>query len=270
MVYSEFVVSTRPQFGDYSACNPDPKTGIFKCEHYSQPTNRTTPKQCKSGFEMYHHDCLNGTIYKYLPYADEGACCAACTADAGKCDGWNMPDASSHGCQLLTSPLFQWDDGQEEGKCIAAQRAPGYTPGSDCWYDDHYFNATFSGVCDRKICVCDAIENYAMGRELGAMCRHHSNSSSSRRRASAAATAPLHTIPEHVQLSTTTTATAATTTTAAAASAASATATAITGAKGADFSNYWACNAAIYDACFDTIGVAATADKVSRLWSSLV
>jgi hypothetical protein len=237
MVYSEFVVSTKPHFGDYSACNPDPKTGIFACEHYDQPSNRTTPKQCQIGFEMYHSDCLNGTIYKYLPYADEGACCAACTAEGGKCDGWNMPDRDKPGCQLLTAPLFQWDNGQHMSTCTAAQHYPGYKPDSNCWYNDNYYNSSFDGICDRKVCVCDAVENLAMGRELGAMCHHHGNKSLAD---------PGRRLGLSRLLSRTATATATAITT--------------TTTDVGDFSNYWDCNGYIFDACFDTIG--GPADKV--------
>jgi hypothetical protein len=100
MVYSEFLIQTAPRFGDYAACNPNASTGVFQCEHYSTPSKKV-PKQCKGNFWLYDSDCLNGTVYKTIEDADKGECCAACSADGAKCEGWNMPDGKGKGCELL-------------------------------------------------------------------------------------------------------------------------------------------------------------------------
>ena len=185
MVYSEFVIAADPRMGDYAACNPNSTTGKFQCEHYGGGgSNVPVPAQCKKGFEMYHNDCLNGTVYDSLPNTDEGGCCAACTKDGAKCLGWNLLKKAGT-CQLMTAPLVQWDSGQATGSCTSAEVSEGSTS-SNCWYEDPTYNTTFNGACDRSKCDCDAIENLAMGYEPGAMCHHHGNSSDSRNKRSRA------------------------------------------------------------------------------------
>ena len=98
MVYTEFVVETHDRFGEYNACNPNNKTGIFQVRRatayfvcvwlyscacvcanvwctfithlnlvrysHAQCETRTSgniPHQCATGFEIFHEDCLNGT-----------------------------------------------------------------------------------------------------------------------------------------------------------------------------------------------------------------
>jgi hypothetical protein len=102
MVYSEFTIATDPRFGDYAACNPNASTGIFQCEHYDSGSNASSvPTQCSKGFEMYHRDCLNGTIYKVLPTADEGACCAACTVSVQSALNRSIPSCCAGLCYSL-------------------------------------------------------------------------------------------------------------------------------------------------------------------------
>eukprot|EP00040_Diaphanoeca_grandis_P040022 m.260964 g.260964 ORF g.260964 m.260964 type:complete len:572 (+) comp40978_c0_seq1:110-1825(+) len=193
MVYSEFVVTTRDAFGEYQPCNPcsgqAPKNatpsshdintycppgtpnGTFVCSSYS--SQQTGPPQCQFGYEIWHQDCLNGTIYHTLtglnPQDAEGACCAACSADNATCAGWNMPDGDNGTvCQLMRHPLLIHEGGQLTGKCKAAVVDPS---SSRCWYDDQYYNTTFNDVCDRANCTCEPITAHqVVGRELSAMC----------------------------------------------------------------------------------------------------
>ena len=156
MGYTEYTVSTRPAFGDYAACNPcttakrnasshsydesptcapGMKDGTFVCEGYGRGggSSTPTPKQCQSGFDIWHRDCLNatsGTLIKTLTDADEGACCAACTAESD-CAGWNMPKGYNGSiCQLLKRPLVQWNDAQSVSSCKAAEVD---NDPRDCW-----------------------------------------------------------------------------------------------------------------------------------------
>ena len=198
MVYTEYTVKTKV-FGEYTPCNPcqshfngtggggdaPPKCpdgkpdGTFVCEAYgsSGGSSPPPPKQCQGGYDIWHRDCFNGTVFQTIQ-GDEGDCCAACTAAGDKCAGWNMPHGyNGSTCQLMTYPLVQWDDGQSLSQCKAAQRARGRR---DCWYDDPQYNATFDKFCDRSECTCGAITQQAMGREESAMC--HEGRRRSRRR----------------------------------------------------------------------------------------
>lgn len=174
MVYTEFVVKTR-SFGDYAACNPDPVTGTFQCEHYTNP-NSFPPQQCAANYFTFDDDCLNGTVYKtiQLPKADglnssssssrdgggggvggeggEGGCCQACTDDGfEKCQGWNMPDTHGTVCELLTGPLVTWKNAQHlpGATCTSAMVFQGAS-GSTCWYDDEYYKK----VRPLRGCLC--------------------------------------------------------------------------------------------------------------------
>lgn len=194
MVYTEYTVTTKAAFGEYTPCNPcsnadfngssyerPPKCpagkpdGTFVCQSYGGgggSSGPPPPPQCQSGFEIYHRDCLNGTLLKEV-HGDEGDCCAACKAEGDDCAGWSMPEGyNSTVCQLLKKPLVQWNDAQSTGhKCKAAEVEHGGGP--DCWYSDPTMNATFSAYCSHDSCSCEAIETMAMGREQGAMCYSH-------------------------------------------------------------------------------------------------
>jgi hypothetical protein len=130
MVYTQYTVSTKA-FGEYAACNPcqskkpghggsggggdAPPTcppgkpdGTFVCEQFGASSGPPPPPQCASGFDMWHRDCLNGTIIKTLDQATEGECCAACKAAGEECAGWNMPKGYNGSvCQLMKEPLIQ-------------------------------------------------------------------------------------------------------------------------------------------------------------------
>ena len=95
MVYTEYTVGAKA-FGEYAACNPcqshpngssydaPPKCppgkpdGSFVCQGYGGGGGggAPPPPQCQSGFDIWHRDCFNGTIFKTLPQATEGDCCA--------------------------------------------------------------------------------------------------------------------------------------------------------------------------------------------------
>lgn len=188
MVYTEYTVTTKAAFGEYAACNPcsnaefngssymrPPKCpqgkpdGTFVCQGYGGSSQGPPPPpQCQDGFEIYHRDCLNGTLLKEI-HGSEGDCCAACKAEGEECAGWSMPEGyNGTVCQLLKTPLIQWNDAQSTGhKCKAAEVDHSQR---DCWYTDPHMNATFSDYCSHDSCTCDAIEKMAMGREEGAMC----------------------------------------------------------------------------------------------------
>ena len=150
-------------------CPAGKPDGTFVCQGYGGggSTGPPPPPQCQSGFEIYHRDCLNGTVFKTIQ-GDEGDCCAACTAAGEECAGWSMPEGyNSTVCQLLKQPLTQWENGQSVSKCKAAE--VDHDP-RDCWYTDPTMNASFSAYCSHDSCSCEAIEKMAMGREEGAMC----------------------------------------------------------------------------------------------------
>lgn len=200
MVYSEFVIATRDAYGEYQACNPcsgqapahpsghgnhgfdvycppGVKNGTFVCQT-EDGGGAPPPEQCQSGFDVWHRDCLNGTVYKTItklnPKTSEGDCCAACSADKDNCAGWNMPKGD-HGttCQLMKEPLVMWEDGQYDSSCKAAEVDH---HSRNCWYDDEYYNSTFGEFCDRSKCTCDVLEkNMPIGRELHPMCHQYSN-----------------------------------------------------------------------------------------------
>jgi hypothetical protein len=198
MVYTEYAVEAK-QFGEYAACNPCNNTasgggggggggmappkcptnpdgttapdGTFVCQGYGQPSGPPPPPQCQKGFEIFHQDCYNGTIFKTLQQASEGDCCAACTAAGETCAAWNMP-AGYNGtvCQLMKKPLVMWNEGQYKSKCKAAEVSRGGGGGRECWYSNPKYNETFAAYCDKSECSCEAINVQAMGREDGAMC----------------------------------------------------------------------------------------------------
>ena len=150
-------------------CPPGKPDGTFVCQSYGSGGNSgpPPPPQCQSGFEIYHRDCLNGTVFKTIQ-GDEGDCCAACKAAGDECAGWSMPDGyNSTVCQLLKEPLQQWNNGQSMSKCKAAEVDHDQR---DCWYSNPWTNATFAAYCSKDSCICEAIEKLAIGREERAMC----------------------------------------------------------------------------------------------------
>lgn len=171
MVYTEFVVETDKRFGEYNACNPDNKTGIFHCKTYD---SGDIPETCASGFEIYHEDCLNGTLLRSFPaaktlYEAEASCCAACSAEAN-CGGWNlMPGPSNWTCQVLANDrhLRDWNNAASTVGCKAAAVDPSAYA---CWYTDPEYNSSFASECDRTQCTCDAVDKDSVGRERHAMC----------------------------------------------------------------------------------------------------
>jgi len=179
MVYTQFTVESDVRFGEYNACNPDPKTGIFQCETYSANTN--IPRQCAAGFEFEHRDCLNGTSLRNFNTtgmelgAALGDCCSACSGAGSACSGWNlMPSQGTNQtwrCELLQGDLAEWSGAQALTGCKAA-----YHDSSSfaCWYADPEYNTTWQAECDPSSCTCDAISNMSVGREEHAMCWHHS------------------------------------------------------------------------------------------------
>eukprot|EP01052_Picozoa_sp_SAG31_P029751 SAG31_NODE_2985_length_4812_cov_3.398517_2_plen_180_part_00 len=149
MVYTEYTVSARA-FGEYEPCNPcqtKPPTGgggdappqcppgkvdgTFVCESYGASNSPPPPPQCAGKFDIWHRDCLNGTVFKTLSSATEGECCQACSAAGSECAGWNMP-AGYNGsvCQLMKEPLVQWNDGQTLSQCKSAE-----TDHGGSWWD---------------------------------------------------------------------------------------------------------------------------------------
>eukprot|EP01062_Namystynia_karyoxenos_P030191 TRINITY_DN22572_c0_g1_i1.p1 TRINITY_DN22572_c0_g1~~TRINITY_DN22572_c0_g1_i1.p1 ORF type:complete len:550 (+),score=168.64 TRINITY_DN22572_c0_g1_i1:79-1650(+) len=166
MVYTEFVVETQPRFGDYAACNPNKDTGIFECQHFSPPSD-DIPKQCQNDFRLQFEDCLNGTRYRTVSGGDEGACCAACHGDGDKCLAWNYANGS---CDLMTAPLVTWPGQMHKGCAASAYHMKGYQ--RKCWYENPQY-VGFADLCDKSKCSCDAIEQLAMGMEVGPMCWQH-------------------------------------------------------------------------------------------------
>jgi hypothetical protein len=179
MVYTEFVVESRDAFGEYQACNPDSRTGVFKCESEGAPSPTSTPEQCQAaGLMPFTEDCMNGTVYSRIT-ASEGECCAACSADGAKCAGYALPKSNGSECLLLSDPLVMWSGELVAQGCAAGfhftRGAGGFS--SPCWYDDPRYNKTvaFVRACDRADCTCEAISKKALGREDSAMCWHHSS-----------------------------------------------------------------------------------------------
>jgi len=179
MVYTEFVVEADARMGDYNACNPSSKTGIFECQTWS--ANAGTPRACAAGFEMFHEDCLNGTVLESFETKTcsvseaEGACCAACTKAGAHCGGWNLMPKSNKGtytCQVLAADdnLKEWSGAQATVGCKAANADPNSYA---CWYADPHYNTSFAGDCDPEKCTCDAISNRTVGYEPHAMCWNH-------------------------------------------------------------------------------------------------
>ena len=158
-------------------CPPGVKNGTFVCQT-EDGGGAPPPEQCQSGFDVWHRDCLNGTVYKTItklnPKTSEGDCCAACSADKDNCAGWNMPKGDQGTtCQLMKEPLVMWEDGQYDSSCKAAEVDH---HSRNCWYDDEYYNSTFGEFCDRSKCTCDVLEkNMPIGRELHPMCHQYSN-----------------------------------------------------------------------------------------------
>lgn len=180
MVYTEFVVESRDAYGEYQACNPDPRTGVFKCESEGgPPTSASTPEQCQAaGLMPFTEDCMNGTVYRSITVS-EGECCAACSADGPKCAGYALPKANGSECLLLSDPLVMWSGELVTQGCAAgfhfSRGGGGFS--DPCWYDDPRYNTTtaFLSACDRTNCSCDAISKKALGREESAMCWHHNS-----------------------------------------------------------------------------------------------
>jgi len=186
MVYTEFVVEVDTRFGEYNACNPNSDTGIFECETWG---SNNVPPQCAKGFEIFHDDCLNGTVIRSFPTPSnlaeaEAACCAACSKDGQQCGGWNMmPGTDSWTCQILANDkhLAEWSNAQSTVGCKAAQvDSSSYA----CWYANPQYNTSFAEVCDPRSCTCDAISNRSVGREQNAMCWQHSQMAKEKKAAS--------------------------------------------------------------------------------------
>lgn len=223
MVYTEFVVESRPAFGDYQACNPDPTTGVFQCESEGPSAGAGTPTQCQAaGLMPFTDDCMNGTVYSRLDATDEGECCAACSADGAKCAGYAMPRANGSECLLLGNPLVMWSGELAAQGCAAGfhftQGGGGFS--DPCWYSDPRYNTTaaFVAACDKASCTCEAISKMALGREQSAMCWHHSKPKPNDT-ATATATAP----------------------------------TAAVAHGSAEPPEFWTCSEAVYDVCFDQL-----------------
>ena len=185
MVYTEFVIESRDAYGEYQACNPDPHTGVFKCENEGGPSPSTnTPEQCRAaGLMPFTEDCMNGTVYSRIT-ATEGECCAACSSDGAKCAGYALPKANGSECLLLSGPLVMWSGELVTQGCAAGfhftQGGGGFS--DPCWYEDPQYNTTpaFLSACNKASCTCEAITKKALGREESAMCWHHHKSSPKR------------------------------------------------------------------------------------------
>jgi len=198
MVYSGFKVVTRDVYGEYEPCNPcqghgqgsksevqtcppGVPNGTFVCRSYND-MGPTPPPQCSGSFQIWHEDCLNGTVYKTLtgldPKEAEGKCCEACSADKTTCAGWNMPQGDNGTeCQLMKEPLVMWDGGQDVSKCKAAQVDHSQYR---CWYSNPEYATAFAPFCNRSECNCDVIDNHLpVGREIDAMCHQYSSDSMS-------------------------------------------------------------------------------------------
>lgn len=167
-------------------CNPNNGTGIFECTTGGS-NGSNTPRQCASGFEMYHEDCLNGTVFASFTTSSvwedaEADCCEHCTQAGAQCAGWNLGPkhqvenaGDRRTCDLLQGKTADWRGAQATHDCKAAVRDP---RAFACWYSNPAYNVSFSSVCDPTQCVCDAISSESVGREEHAMCWHHSNASS--------------------------------------------------------------------------------------------
>eukprot|EP01047_Picozoa_sp_COSAG01_P062677 COSAG01_NODE_8006_length_2956_cov_14.158558_4_plen_358_part_00 len=189
MVYTEYTVSAKVFGPDYAECNPcqnsqsgrggygpprcpDGKPdGTFVCSTRGGGGGGSTgpppPPQCQSGFEIYHHSCLNGTVDKTIK-ATEGGCCAACAAAGSGCAGWNMPNGYNGSvCQLLKEPLVEWRDGQIHSPCKSAQVDARIH--ENCWFSNPNYATKFAPFCDKSQCQCAAISN-AVGVETEPMC----------------------------------------------------------------------------------------------------
>ena len=188
MVYTQFTLEADSRFGDYNACNPNNQTGIFECETWRNGTG--VPRQCSSGYDIEHQDCLNGTLVAKVainaPADSEtatGACCDACTRAGAACGGWTlMPNPSSPStssslpsstststCRVLKNDrhLREWEGAQALTGCKAAYVDP---DAYACWYADPSLNTTFADVCDPTQCSCDAVVKKSVGRGQDAMC----------------------------------------------------------------------------------------------------
>ena len=120
----------------------------------------------------------------------------------------------------------------------AAQVFIGASDG-DCWYDDPYFKTKFNGICDHKVCFCDAVEIFAMGREPGAMCHHSQPTDNKTSIASTAMATATTTVPSPYQE--------------------------IAAARNG---SYWGCADAIFDGCWDKLGSPAECTKCAAAVTS--
>jgi hypothetical protein len=133
-------------------------------------------------------------------------------------------------------------------------------PNSNCWYEDPTYNATFAGACDRTECTCDAIENLAMGYQPHAMCRHHGNSSSASRGAALGQLARRWTARQPAWLSRPTPPPNELPTKVPTKASGTASGTAQAAEHAKEQPAYWACAAAAYDLCFETVALPAGPD----------
>ena len=163
MVYRKFELQVRDNlFGDYAPCNPDPDTGIFSCAQRHPGSN--LPPQCGLFMRDIMNECLNGTVYHTATVNGAGGCCEVCEADP-RCEGWAMPDgANGTSCEMMTGPLIA---SPERGECLVATRAAAPMP---CWWERSPFNVTFAPYCDRKVCQCKAVEDWAVGFDAHVIC----------------------------------------------------------------------------------------------------
>ena len=110
-VYEKFVVETNPLMGAYHNCNPNvkgPAAGVFNCDSmdFGQGHCKCQGKdEVHTTYELYHEDCMNGTVFKRLK-ANESACEAACTT-ADECAAFAVnPSGLIDGmCHLLNQGL---------------------------------------------------------------------------------------------------------------------------------------------------------------------
>eukprot|EP00754_Rhynchopus_humris_P032231 Rhum_TRINITY_DN15390_c0_g1::Rhum_TRINITY_DN15390_c0_g1_i10::g.154186::m.154186 len=166
MVYSKFELEARDGLmGSYQMCNPDPNTGVFSCVHGYTP-GANLPPQCGAFYGGNANECFNGTLYRTVPVSNAGGCCEVCEADP-RCEAWAMPDgANGTSCEMMTGPLIP---SPERGECLVATRFPMRMP---CWWERSPFNVTFAPYCDRKVCQCKAVEDWAVGYETHVICHH--------------------------------------------------------------------------------------------------
>jgi hypothetical protein len=138
-VYEKFVVDTNPLLGTYHNCNPllsGPGAGEFNCDSMDFGEGHclcSGPNEVRTTYDLYHEDCMNGTVFRKLA-ANQSACEAACT-DAPQCAAFAVPEGPGGGvCHLLKEPLIQWNGGATVSPCRCGIRNQGSldAPSTDC------------------------------------------------------------------------------------------------------------------------------------------